>query len=283
MRSVTPPVKTPGFLHALPGPTWLVAGLVALASPGLAQSPAGAPAPSAGAAPLPTSAPVRLDLSRRDLKNFLSDKAALTPYQQAGGGVSDLRDVFTLGSVEARYAVFWDPLACRLVGILDLEAPPETTPPPAAAPAPSSEKTEPPKTSDESSGAAPAPTPYLYKAEGPFPLAKTAGASDSPRYFGFRLVKGVPEFLYTCGGLSIEERLWLDQGGSVLKQRFSVKDASRGLQIAVPDAWKGRIEASAGTWKGAILTVPKEASAEVILSYPLAPAGNPPAPEPKSL
>jgi hypothetical protein len=62
-----------------------------------------------------------------------------------------------------------------------------------------------------------------------------------------------------------------------------VKEATRGLQIAVPGAWKGRIEASAGTWKGAILTVPEEASGEVILTYPLAPAGPPPAPEPKSL
>ena len=282
MRSVNPPVKTPGLPPPSPGPSRLVSGLIALASAGFAQEPAEAPAPSAGAVSLPVSTPVRLDLSRRDLKNFLSDKTALTPYPQNEGSVSDLRDVFTLGSVETRFAVFWDPLACRLVGIIDLEAPPETSPPPAAT-ASSTTGAEAPKTSDEPSGAAPAPTPYLYKAEGPFPLAKTAGASDLPRYFGFRLVKGVPEFLYTCGSLSVEERLWLDQGGSVLKQRFSVKEATRGLQIAVPGAWKGRIEASAGTWKGAILTVPEEASGEVILTYPLAPAGPPPAPEPKSL
>lgn len=277
MRSVTPPVKTPGFYHALPGPSWLVAGLVALASPGLAQSGVGVPSPSAGTASLPTPPPVRLDLSRRDLKNFLSDKTALAPYQQPEGVVSDLRDVFTLGSVETRFAVFWDPLACRLVGVLDLEAPPETDP--TATPAPSSTEKEAPKASAESSGASPAPSPYLYKAEGPFPLAKTADASEPPRFFGFRLVKGVPEFLYTCGGLPIEERLWLDQGGRVLKQRFSVKEASRGLQIAVPEAWKGRIEASAGTWKGAILSVRQEASDEVILTYPLVPAGTAPDPE----
>ncbi len=178
--------------------------------------------------------------------------------------------------------MFWDPLACRLVGILDLEAPPETTPPPRRLRLPLPRKRS-PRRHPTTHRCRPCSDSLPLQGRGPFPLAKTAGASDSPRYFGFRLVKGVPEFLYTCGGLSIEERLWLDQGGSVLKQRFSVKDASRGLQIAVPEAWKGRIEASAGTWKGAILTVPKEASTEVILSYPLAPAGNPPAPEPKSL
>jgi hypothetical protein len=283
MRSAIPPVKTPGLFHARQGQPWLVVLSLALASTGLAQTPAGAPSPSAGTAALPAAAPVRLDLSRRDLKNFLSDKDALSPYQQGDAAISELRDVFTLGSVEARYAVFWDPLACRLVGILDLEAPPEPAPAVTEATPPGDAKPEASKESGGSSGNAPAPSPYLFKAEGPFPLVKTAGASGVPRFFGFRLVKDVPEFLYTCGGLSIEERLWLDQGGQVLKQRFSVKQGTRGLQIAVPEAWKGRIEASAGTWKGAVLSVPQEASGEVILTYPLVPAATPPASAPKAL
>jgi hypothetical protein len=128
------------------------------------------------------------------------------------------------------------------------------------------------KDDEESEKMPPLPSPYLFKASGPFPLAKTSGVSGAPKYFGFRLVKDVPEFLYTCGPLAIEERLWLDEGGTVLRQRFSAKDAAKGLQITVPDDWKGRVTASAGTWKGALLTVPKEASAEVILTYPLTPA-----------
>jgi hypothetical protein len=259
-----------------------MAALLVIASPGFAQTPAGSPAPAAGAIPLPVMAPVRLDLSRRDLKNFLSDKEALSTYRTGDGPVSDLRDVFTLGSVETRFAVFWDPFACRLLGILDLEAPPETAAAVTPAPPTAEVKSEPSGESTSPADAPPAPGPYLLKAEGPFPLSKTAGASGAPRYFGFRLVKGVPEFLYTCGGLSIEERLWLDLGGQVLKQRFSVKQATRGLQIAVPEAWKGRIEASAGTWKGAILSVPQESIGEVILTYPLAPAGTPTASATKS-
>lgn len=247
----------------------LLPGLLLLAGEGTVgrlhgQAPAAAPAVAAATVPL------RLDLSRRDLKNFLTDKEALAPYQLADGGVAELHDVFALGSVNARWAVFWDARSCRLLGILDLEAPPETTVPATTAADAEEEK----KDQDDTDSDAPPgpPSPYLFKATGPFPLAKTSGVSGTPRYFGFRLVKDVPEFLYTCGSLAVEERLWLDEGGKSLRQRFSVKDAPRGLQITVPEAWKDRVSASTGTWKGAVLTVPKESAAEVILTYPLTPA-----------
>lgn len=252
-------------------PGLLVMAVACCVGEAKAQGTPASPAPAAAGA----SVPLRLDLSRRDLKNFLTDKDALAPYLRTDGSVAELHDVFALGSVNARWAVFWDARSCRLLGILDLEAPPETAAPTSPAP-----ETTAPKEKDEDKEEAPSdtdekstpPSPYLLKASGPFPLAKTSGISGAPRYFGFRLVKDVPEFLYTCGSLAIEERLWLDKGGKALRQRFSAKDAAKGLQITVPEAWKGRVTASAGTWKGALLTVPKEASAEVILTYPLTPA-----------
>ena len=254
-----------------PPPSLILSGLLAVAgvalAPGLAAQEA--PAPAAAAATLP----LRLDLSRRDLKNFLTDEEALKPYRMPDGSVAGLHDVFALGAPNAPWAVFWDSRSCRLLGILDLEAPPESPVPPAPAPAGDDTDKNKENGGDETAGeSAPPPSPYLYKAAGPFPLAKTSGASGEPRYFGFRIVKEVPEFLYTSGSLSIEERLWLDEGGRVLRQRFSAKDASQGLQITVPDAWKDRVTASAGTWKGTTLTVPRESAGEVILTYPLAPA-----------
>lgn len=188
--------------------------------------------------------PVILDLSRRNLKNFLVDEDARAPYHREGSASADLRDVFTIGSVKAPCAIIWDPLACRLVGVLDIDAA-ETKP------------TDP---------------DHPYLAAGPFPFAKTAGVSGTPRYFGFRLVAGVPEFLYTCGSVSFEERLWLEQGGAILLQRFAVKDHSQEIRFVVPEPWKGRVSASAGTWKGNILTVSKEEASEFVLSYPLLPA-----------
>lgn len=247
----------PACLRSLLTPGLLVMAGLRLAPGVMGQTtaPPAAPALSSSAMPM------RLDLSRRDLKNFLTDKDALAPYALEGGAVADLHDVFALGSVSAPWAIFWDSRSCRLLGILDLEAKPE---PVAAASGAGAEQAP-------GDGGKPDSTPYLLKASGPFPLAKTSGASATPRYFGFRLVKDVPEFLYTCGSLAIEERLWLDDGGKVLRQRFSVKDAAKGLQISVPEDWKGRVTSSAGTWKGAVLSVPKEAATEVILTYPLAP------------
>ncbi|HRQ91154.1 MAG TPA: hypothetical protein PLA50_20350 [Bacteroidia bacterium] len=245
-------------------------GLALSAAPTL-RGQTGSDAPvirDAGSATVPSSAaptlPLRLDLSRRDLTNFLTDAEALAPYRTEAGEILGLRDIFMIGSVNAPYAVFWDPETCRLIGILNIDAPGET---PAAS------------TGDASSP--PAPSPYLLKATGPMPLAKTPGASGASRYFGFRLVKGVPEFLYQCGTLAVEERLWLDDGGRVLRQRFSVKGAPASLQITVPSAWEKRVSASVGQWKGALLTVPKESAGEVILTYPLvetAPESQPSAP-----
>lgn len=281
-----PPVQIPASAppsrrrrFPAPRPLWFAAGLLAASDGATAQSPGGALPPAATAPPpaaAATNLPVRLDLSRRDLKNFLTDKDALAPYQNARGTASELRDVFTLGAVDSRFAALWDPLACRLVGILDLEAPPEKGGAPPSATG---------QGKDGEAPLAPTPpaTPYLYKATGPFPLAKTPGASGPPRYFGFRLVNGAPEFLYTCGGVSIEERLWLEDGGKILKQRFSAKQASRGLQIAVPEGWKGRVAASAGTWRGSVLAVPSESSGEVVLSHALAPVAPAASPETKPL
>lgn len=101
------------------------------------------------------------------------------------------------------------------------------------------------------------------------PLFGSPGASESPRYFGFRLVGGMPEFLYTVGSLAVEERLWLDEGGKVLKQRFAIPGAQKGFQITLPEDWKKRSSVSAGTWKENVLSVPKEAVTEIIISYRL--------------
>lgn len=226
------------------------------------------------------SLPLPLDLSRRDLKNFLDDEEALAPFRAAGGEILELRDVFTIGSVEAPYAVFWDARTCRLVGAIDLKAtPPSETPKSAEADGAEAdgEKVE-DAPQDEAEPSPEPPSPYLLKAVGPHPLAATAGASERPEYFGFRLVEGRPEFLYHCGLLSVEERIWLEEGGRVLRQRYAVAGARADLRIAVPGAWAGRVEASAGSWKDRTLTVPIASAGEILLTYPLAP----PAPAPQA-
>lgn len=242
------------------------APLVISDNPGTTAPPAPAADTPEPVSSAPVIAPLKLDIARRDLKNFLTDAEALTPYRKVEGIAESLQEIFVIGSNAVPRALFWDPLACRLLGVLDLEAPPA----PAPVEAPVQEGDE--KTDEAESETAPppaAPSPYLLMAEGGHPLGGSGGASGAPRYFGFRLVGGMPEFLYTFGSLAVEERLWLEDGGKVMKQRFSVREAPRGLQLTLPESWQSRVEATVGTWKKNVLTVPKESSTEVILTYRL--------------
>lgn len=224
----------------------------------LCAPPAGTQEEGAGPStgPAMSATALRLDLSRQNLKNFLTEKEAFAPYRSFDGKTLDLREVFTLGSAAAGSAIFWDPATCRLVGVLDLEAADE--------PASETETGE-----DKEDGGEP-PSPYLYKASGPHPLSGTDGATTTMAYFGFRLVAGQPEFLYQSGSLQIEERLWLEDGGAVMRQRYALPNARGKITITVPEAWKDRVESSTGSWRGTTLTVPSDSASEVVLTYRLA-------------
>lgn len=198
------------------------------------------------------SVPLILDISRRSLKNFLEDEAALERYLGPDGALNDLEDAFTIGAVHGRYALIWDATACRLVGVIDIKPPSEEQPgdPPGTNPDPNS--------------------PYVLLAEGYPPLSGSLGTFGHPSYFGFRLIDGLPEFLYTHGSLQVEERLWLEGDGRVLKQRFAIRSPENPFLLHFPASWKERIvKTSAGKWNGGTLSVPHEKADEVIITYRL--------------
>jgi len=230
--------------------------LILCHGPGLSAQESTAPSPGPSGDKAPEAGAILPEISREDRKNFLTDKEALAPYKTQSGEISDLREVFALSSPLSPCEILWDPATCRLTGVLDTQS----------APSPEKDGDQNPKESDS---VTPVASPFL--AEGPHPLSGTPGAGTAPVYFGFRIVSGQVEFLYTLGSLPVEEQIWLEDGGNVLQQRFSVPKAGRGLKITVPKDWEDRVEASAGTWKGATLTVPKEAAGEVLLTYVLPP------------
>lgn len=236
------------------------------AAPQIQDKPApGSPVTTPPLSMAPAVAPLKLDIARRDLKNFLRDEEAVAPHRSSTGDIALLKEVFMIGSPNISRAFFWDPVSCRLLGVIDLDAPQTPEPAPAPEPAPVKSASD---DSDEESKMDP-PSPYILTAAGPMPLFGSSGVSGSPRYFGFRLVGGMPEFLYTFGSLAVEERLWLDDGGKALKQRFAIPGATKGFQITLPGDWKERATVSAGTWKGNVLSVPKESVTEIIFSYRL--------------
>jgi len=199
------------------------------------------------------SVPLVLDISRRSLKNFLQDPTALERYKQPDGSIKDLEDAFTIGAVRGRYALIWDATACRLVGVVDVKPAEEDS-----------------HQDSAESGQKPS-TPYVLLAEGYAPLTGSLGTFGNPIYFGFRLIDGLPEFLYNHGGLQVEERLWLEGDGSILKQRFAIRNPENAFLIQFPASWKERItETSAGQWNGQTLSVPLEGAEELIITYQLA-------------
>lgn len=204
--------------------------------------------------PSSLSVPLLLDISRLSLKNFLEDKSALEAYRRPDETIDDLEDAFTIGAIRGRYALIWDATACRLVGVVDLK------------------RSQPDAEAFPQSGAKNQTSPYHLLAEGFHPLAGSFGAFGKPLYFGFRIVDGIPEFLYNHGALRVEERLWLEGDGYILKHRFTVKDSENAILLRFPESWKALITgASAGTWNGQTLSVPVEDAAEVVLTYNLLP------------
>ncbi|MDF1823887.1 MAG: hypothetical protein P1U68_04550 [Verrucomicrobiales bacterium] len=193
-------------------------------------------APVSSESALPVGLSVKLDISRRLLKNFLTDETALIPYRNGTETPNDFSGAFSLGSPKARHVPIWDPVSCRLVGILDLKA---------------------------------TDSPYLFLAEGPMPTSRTSGVSGEPNYFGMRLDRGRPEFLYTHGPLTVAEMIWLEDDGEIMKQRFSFRKVKGDISLVFPASWVDRITASSGSFEDNVLTVPRESAAEITLLYRL--------------
>lgn len=185
---------------------------------------------------LPVGLSVKLDISRRLLKNFLVDDTALIPYANGSETPDDFVGAFSLGSPKTKHVPIWDPVSCRLVGVLNIQAP---------------------------------DSPYLLLAEGPIPTSKTSGVSGDPDYFGMRLDSGRPEFLFTHGSLTVAEMIWLEDEGEIMKQRFSFRKPKGDIRLIFPAAWVDRISVSAGAFDENVLTVPKEEASEITLLYRL--------------
>ena len=113
---------------------------------------------------------------------------------------------------------------------------------------------------------------YRLLASGVGPTASLAETSEIPKYFGMRIVEGRPEFLYTHGRHIISESVWLEDGGSILKQRFHLRKGVSSLKLMFPPDWIPFMESSEGEWDGGLLNVSGESVDEVTLRYRLSPA-----------
>ncbi len=219
---------------------------------------------------LTSNVPVPLNVARRTLTNFLTDRIALEPYKGSGDSPRPFRAAFVIDSPRSDFAVIWHPESCRIVGVVNLNPmPAEPIKQDQKSNEEKSVKADTEKEEDKDEEGAP-PSPYVLIASGLPPLAATMGEQVSPSYFGFRMIGDRPEFLYSIGNLTIEETIWLDASGEKMMQRMRIGNREDSdLKLSFPEDWKKRIDTATGTWKGSILTIPKEDADEFVLTYRL--------------
>ncbi len=131
----------------------------------------------------------------------------------------------------------------------------------------------------------------VYLSDGPAPLSVTMGAAGGARYFGHRLIDGVPEFLYTVGKLKVTERIQPSDDGSEIIQHFSVERHPVDLILSVPLPPRGIDSEKANPitftdgkreGEGDFVIVPSEKAGDFTVSYRIGTAlPRPDAPPPR--
>ncbi len=162
-----------------------------------------------------------------------------------------LRSSFVLESAESPFAVIWDKKACRVIGVVNLRPAAEA------------------KAESEKDSGSPEEDAYVLKAAGPSVFSANSGSSVFPKYFGVRIEGATPVFLFSHGHLAVEEQLWLEEAGTILKQRFRISNQTGNVKLTFPESYRKRITANKGSWTGNVLSVSKEDAADLVLSYQL--------------
>ena len=112
-----------------------------------------------------------------------------------------------------------------------------------------------------------APGELVYVADGPGPISATIGVWGSPEYFGYRMVDGVPEFLYRLGKIAVEERLVPSGDGKTLVHHWKVYQAEFGVLFTLPERCRPFVRPSTGNWSGAFLDLPQGRARKFSLTW----------------
>jgi hypothetical protein len=166
-----------------------------------------------------------LVVRRATIPNFLTDPIIFGNISKTDDVTTTLPSTFILTSPVTGQAVYWSPVICRLAAIKNGKK-----------------------------------TPKFREivAAGPHPLAISLGAIGKPKFFGFRLVDGRPEFLYTYGQLSIEESFAFSPDGRELKQSFKIVSNAIDGAYSLPENWRAFVTANNGRWGNNVLMLKKE-------------------------
>lgn len=177
-----------------------------------------------------------MSVKRTTVPNFIGDSMVFFGQEKK----PNLGSVFILAANQTGQMLFWSPEVCRLISVRN------------------GDKTD-----------------YLeLNAEGSHPFVQCLGTMGKPKFFGFRVLDGgIPQFLYTYGQLSIEERFELSNDGSQLKQYFKINSGAISGQLAFPKAWRDIMTANIGSWndKNEIKFTEAQLKNEIVFTYYLDP------------
>ncbi|NNE93300.1 MAG: hypothetical protein HKN23_16780 [Verrucomicrobiales bacterium] len=200
-----------------------------------------------------TAAPEAVQLFRGRVVNLVTDPVArLLFLNSKGKPTAELRAPVAIHFPDRDVSICWDTIACRLVYLWTGDKFLTTDP--------------------ETGISAPAGESVQILAEGPIPISPTIGAYTNPRYFGMRESKekgSSPEFLYSCGQITIAERFSVSADGKSLQQIFRFENSPADVILVFPESLQGRLSASAGTTKGRFVTLKKAEMMTVTVSFPL--------------
>lgn len=164
-------------------------------------------------------------VKRVTVPNFLTDPVVFGNIRKVDDVSDSLPSTFVLTHPITGQAVYWSPVICRMIAI---------------------------KNGSRTS------TYHEMIAEGPHPLAFSLGAIGKPKYFGFRMVNGLPEFLYTYGQLSVEEKYRFSPDGRQLMQSFKVASSAIDGAYSLPENLRAIATANNGNWSNNVLMLKRE-------------------------
>jgi hypothetical protein len=169
-------------------------------------------------------APRPLLIQRNTVPNFLTDPIVTGNASKLDDVSATLPSTFIMTSPVTGQSIYWSPPLCRVLAIKKGKL---------------------------------ASFRELI-AEGPHPISLCLGAIGRPRYFGFRLVEGTPEFLYTYGQLSVEERFAISDDGRSVLQTFKITSNAMDGAFGLSPAWREVATADTGKWNNNVLLLSRE-------------------------
>lgn len=109
----------------------------------------------------------------------------------------------------------------------------------------------------------------VYKAAGVQPLRLGDGKAR-PRFRGYRLLSGAPEFTYEIGGTTVHEHIVPAEPGTFMIH-YRIERPPEPVRFAFDPAIRKQISCDQGTWKGDTLEIPADHGDHVMLLVRFAP------------